>query len=146
MRHTFDMTPFTRSSIGFERLLEQLGSISQPETEDSYPPYNIEKAGEDRYRITLATPGFAREALEITAQPNLLIIAGRAAADGADRAYLHRGIAGVDFERRFELADHVVVKSADYVDGVLSIDLARQTPEAPKPHRVKIGRRPALAD
>ncbi len=146
MRTAYDFSPLYRSVIGVDRMANLIETAMRRGADGDYPPYDIEKAGEDRYRITLATPGFAREALEITAQPNLLIIAGRAAADGADRAYLHRGIAGVDFERRFELADHVVVTSADYVDGVLSIDLARRTPEAPKPHRVKIGRRPALAD
>jgi molecular chaperone IbpA len=106
----------------------------------SYPPYDVEKTGEDGYRITLAAAGFGADELEITAQPNLLIVTGRKAKeDDEGRTYLHRGIAGRSFERKFELADYVVVKSAGYDNGVLSIDLAREVPEALKPRRIEIG-------
>jgi len=108
-------------------------------SDTNYPPYDVEKTGEDAYRITLAAAGFSPEELELTAQPNLLIVAGRKAKHEEGRNYLHRGIAGRDFERRFELADYVVVKAADYAHGVLSIDLAREVPEALKPRRIEIG-------
>jgi molecular chaperone IbpA len=100
----------------------------------------VEKTGEDGYRISLAAAGFAAQELEITAQPNLLIVAGRKAKDEDNgRTYLHRGLAARQFERRFELADYVVVKAAAYENGVLSIDLAREVPEALKPRRIEIG-------
>jgi molecular chaperone IbpA len=114
------------------------------EGDRSYPPYDIEKTSDDAYRITLAAAGFKADELELTAMPNLLIVAGRKAGDDKERTFLHRGIAGRNFERRFELADYVVVKSASYADGELSIELAREVPEALKPRRVEItGDRPA---
>lgn len=104
----------------------------------TYPPYDIEKVGEDAYKITVAAAGFSPAELEITAQPNLLIVTGRNAKDETARNFLHRGIAARGFERRFELADYVVVKSASHADGVLSIELAREVPEALKPRTVQI--------
>ena len=113
----------------------------------AYPPYDIQKTGADSYRVRLAAAGFSPEELELTAQPNLLIVAGHKKTDDAadDKTYLHRGIAGRNFVRRFELADYVVVKSADFTNGLLSIELAREVPEALRPRRVEIsmGKAPA---
>ncbi len=105
----------------------------------NYPPYDIEKTGEDAYRITMAAAGFRPDELDITSQPNLLVVTGHKAKAEEGRTFLHRGIAGRNFERRFELADHVVVRSAAHADGVLTIDLAREVPEALKPRRIPIG-------
>jgi molecular chaperone IbpA len=140
MRTAYDFSPLYRSMIGFDHMASLIETAMSSGSEGAYPPYDIEKVGEDAYRITLAVAGFRPEELEVTAQPNLLIVSGRKAKDQDDRAYLYRGIANRDFERRFELADYVVVKSADYADGVLSIALAREAPEALKPRRVEIGR------
>ena len=140
MRTAYDLSPLYRSVIGVDRVADLIDSAMRSEGDRSYPPYDVEKTGDDGYRITLAAAGFGAEELEITAQPNLLVVAGRKAKDDdAARTYLHRGIAARNFERRFELADHVVVKSASYDHGVLSIDLAREAPEALKPRRIEIG-------
>jgi molecular chaperone IbpA len=125
--------------IGVDRMADLIETAMKSGGDSNYPPYDIEKTGEDAYRITLAAAGFSAEELELTAQPNLLIVAGRKAREDEDRTYLHRGIAGRNFERRFELADYVVVKSANYANGALSIDLAREVPDALKPRRVEIG-------
>jgi len=140
MRTAFDFSPLYRSMIGVDRMADLIDSAMRREGDRSYPPYDVEKTGDDGYRITLAAAGFAAHELEITAQPNLLIVAGRKAKgeDDGSHAYLHRGIAAGDFERRFELADYVVVKSASHDNGVLSIDLAREVPEALKPRRIEI--------
>ena len=103
------------------------------------PPYDIEKTADDAYRITLATAGFAEGDLEITAQPNLLIVVGRKPEGDEERAFLHHGLAQRNFERRFELAEYVVVKGATYADGLLTIDLAREIPDALRPRRIEIG-------
>jgi molecular chaperone IbpA len=140
MRTAYDFSPLYRSMIGVDRLADLIDHAMSTDGDRSYPPYDVEKTAEDGYRITLAAAGFAAHELEITAQPNLLIVAGHKASrdeDGA-RTYLHRGIAARDFERRFELADFVVVKSAGYDNGVLAIDLAREVPEALKPRRIEI--------
>jgi len=139
MRTAYDFSPLYRSVIGLDRMAELIETAMRSDGDRNYPPYDIEKIGEDAYRITLAAAGFKPEQMELTAQPNLLIVAGRKTEDDeADRTYLHRGIAHRGFERRFELADYVVVKSAAYADGVLQIDLAREVPEALKPRRVEI--------
>ncbi|WP_374660596.1 Hsp20 family protein [Phenylobacterium sp.] len=140
MRTAYDFSPLYRSVIGFDRMADLIDSAMRSEGDRGYPPYDVEKTSDDGYRITLAAAGFAADELEITAQPNLLIVAGRKAKeeDGA-RTYLHRGIAARDFERRFELADYVVVKAASYDNGVLAIDLAREVPEALRPRRIEIG-------
>ncbi|MDP3801410.1 Hsp20 family protein [Brevundimonas sp.] len=149
MRTAYDFSPLYRSIIGVDRLADLIDNAMRSDGDRSYPPYDVEKTGEDGYRITLAAAGFAADELEITAQPNLLVVSGRKIHDEKDgeRAYLHRGIAGRDFERRFELADHVVVTSAAYDNGVLAIDLVREVPEALKPRRIEIaasGEPPAM--
>jgi molecular chaperone IbpA len=138
MRTAIDLTPLYRSIIGFDRLADLIDTAMQGDDDRTYPPYDIEKTDEDAYRITLAVAGFRPGELEITTQPNLLVVKGRAEDQDAKREYLHRGIARRAFERRFELADYVVVKSAEHAEGVLSIDLARETPEALKPRRIMV--------
>lgn len=137
MRTAYDFSPLYRSMIGVDRMAELIETAMRGDSDPHYPPYDIEKTADDAYRISVAVAGFKPDELELTAQPNLLIVAGSKAAT-EDRNFLHRGIAGRDFERRFELADHVVVKSAAYQDGVLVVDLAREVPEALKPRRVEI--------
>jgi molecular chaperone IbpA len=139
MRQTYDFSPLYRSMIGVDRMADLIETAMQAGVDPAYPPYDIEQTSDDASRITLATAGFAGSDLEVTAQPNLLIVAGRKAETDAQRAYLHHGLADRSFERRFELADYVVVKGANYADGVLTIDLARESPEALRPRRIEIG-------
>ena len=141
MRTAYDFSPLYRSMIGVDRMADLVQSAMRSEGDAGFPPYDVEKTGEDGYRITLAAAGFSPDELEITALPNLLVVTGRKAKAGGEdgRTYLHRGIAGRNFERKFELADYVVVKSAAYDNGLLSIDLAREVPEALKPRRIEIG-------
>ena len=148
MRTAYDFSPLYRSMIGVDRMADLIDNAMRGEGDRTYPPYDVEKTGDDGYRISLAAAGFGAQELEITAQPNLLIVAGRKAGtdDDSARAYLHRGIAARDFERRFELADYVVVKSAGYDNGVLTIDLAREVPEALRPRRIVIGAPEATAN
>ncbi len=147
MRTAYDFSPLYRSMIGVDRMANLIETAMRSEGGETYPPYDIQKTGEDTYRVRLAAAGFSPDELELTAQPNLLIVAGRKKIDeeGEDNTYLHRGIAGRNFERRFELAEYVVVKSADFTNGLLSIDLVREVPEALRPRRVDIstGRGPA---
>lgn len=140
MRTAYDFSPLYRSMIGVDRMADLIDSAMRTEGDRNYPPYDVEKTSDDGYRITVAAAGFAAHELEITAQPNLLIVTGRRTKGDDDdgRTYLHRGIAARNFERKFELADHVVVKSASYDNGVLSIDLSREVPEALKPRRIEI--------
>jgi len=138
MRTAYDFSPLYRSVIGAHRMANLMETAMRGEADSNYPPYDIEKTGENSYRITLAVAGFKPEDLELTAQPNLLIVAGRNAQAEEGQTYLYRGIANRNFERRFELADYVVVKTASYADGILSIELAREVPEALKPRRVEI--------
>ncbi len=132
-----DFAPLNRSSIGFDRLFDLMENATRLEQADSYPPYKIEKTGEDAYRITLAVAGFDQDELEITSQPNQLIVAGRNRQDNGIE-YIYQGFAGRAFERRFSLADHVRVTGADLHQGLLAIDLAREVPEAAKPRRIEI--------
>ena len=134
-----DFTPYRRSTVGFDHLFDLLES-SVRNSGDNYPPFNIEKRGEDEFRITLALAGFKPEDIDITAQQNLLTVTGRKqdGARGADSEMLHVGIANRGFERRFELADHVRVSGADLADGLLVIDLLREVPEAMKPKKIAI--------
>lgn len=138
MRSTLDFTPYRRSSIGFDRLFDQLEKTSRAEQADGYPPYDVEQRGEDAYRISLAVAGFAREEIDITSKPNLLVVTGRRNED-SERSYLHRGIATRAFERQFQLADYVQVTGASLNNGLLEVDLKREVPEAVKPRKIEIG-------
>jgi molecular chaperone IbpA len=140
----FDFTPYRRSMVGFDRLFDMLEKQSQG-VEDKYPPFNIERRGDDAYRITLAVAGFKAPEIDITAQQNLLVVQGRKAEDAQAGQFLHVGIAQRAFERRFELADYVRVDRADLQDGLLVIDLVREVPEAMKPKKVAIGDQAALS-
>jgi molecular chaperone IbpA len=142
---TFDFAPLLRSSIGFENLNRLVDLATRGEGE-AYPPYNIEKVSEDAYRISMATAGFTRDELDITAQDNVLIITGRAGeTDGEQREFLHRGIGKRAFERRFQLADTIRVTGASYADGLLNIELVREVPEHKKPRSIAIdGQQPVL--
>ena len=138
---TYDFTPLYRSAVGFDRLARLLESAARTSQENGWPPYNIETTGENAYRIEIAVAGFKPDELNIEVKENLLTVTGRKTAndDGAERNFLHRGLAERDFERRFQLADYVVVKSADLVNGLLAIELVRELPEALKPRRIDIG-------
>ncbi len=139
MRHV-DFSPFYRSTVGFDRLFSMLDSMGQPESAQSYPPYNIERTGEDAYRITMAVAGFGEDELELEAHRNVLTVKGEKAdqKDGEGAELLYRGIAGRTFERRFQLADHVEVSGAELKHGLLHIDLVREVPEELKPRRIAI--------
>jgi molecular chaperone IbpA len=134
----FDFTPYRRSMVGFDRLFDLLEKQSQS-GEDKYPPFNIERRGEDAYRITLAVAGFKANEIDITAQQNLLVVQGRKSDDAQAGQFLHVGIAQRAFDRRFELAEHVRVDGANLEDGLLVIDLVREVPEAMKPRKIAIG-------
>jgi molecular chaperone IbpA len=140
----FDFTPYRRNTVGFDRLFDLLENASRASGGDNYPPFNIERRGEDAYRITLAVAGFKPADLDITAQQNLLVVQGRKADEAQEGEYLHVGIAQRGFERRFELADFVRVENANLEDGLLVIDLVREVPEAMKPKKVSIGTQKSL--
>jgi molecular chaperone IbpA len=133
----YDLTPLWRSSVGFDRLFDLIDDTLRYEGEDNYPPYNIVRTGEDSYRVTLALAGFRPEDVRVTAQQNMLTVAGEKTEKG-DHSYLHQGIPERPFERRFSLADHVEVKNASLANGLLQIDLVRELPEAMKPRRIEI--------
>ena len=146
---TYDFTPLYRSAVGFDRLAGLLESAARTSQENGWPPYNIETTGENAYRIEIAVAGFKPDELNIEVKENLLTVTGRKTANddgGEQRNFLHRGLAERDFERRFQLADYVVVKAADLINGLLSIDLERELPEALKPRRIEIGTGPALIE
>lgn len=134
-----DFTPYRRSTVGFDRLFDMLESQVRQNSGDNYPPFNIEKRGDDNYRITLAVAGFRPGDLDITAQQNLLTVVGKKRDEAAEGEMLHVGIANRGFERRFELADYVRVENADLADGLLVIDLVREVPEAMKPKKILVG-------
>jgi molecular chaperone IbpA len=137
MRSTIDMAPFARSTIGYDRLLDQIETFAHPEPVDTYPPYNIEKLGEDRYRVALAVAGFADNELNVTVEGNQLTVSGgKVVAD--DKDIFYRGIAHRPFIRRFSLADFVVIKDAKLSNGLLTIELERQLPETMRPRRIAI--------
>jgi len=142
MRTNLDFTPLFRSSIGFDRMLNALAA-SRAEMVDTWPPYDIVKNGEDDYRITMALAGFSQDELAITQERNLLIVSGQR-PNAEELEYLHRGIAGRSFERRFELADHVKVVGAELVNGLLTIDLEREVPQEMKPRQIEIRTEQAL--
>ncbi len=135
-----DYSPLYRSTVGFDRLFSLLDNLGQPDTNtNSYPPYNIERTGEDSYRITMAVAGFSEEDLNIEVKQNALTInAEKSEANADENEVLFRGIAARSFERRFQLADHVEVREASLVNGLLHIDLVREIPEAMKPRKIDI--------
>ncbi|WP_086999810.1 Hsp20 family protein [Rhizobium sullae] len=137
MRNDFDFAPLYRSSIGFDRVFNLLNA-QRFQAVDTWPPYDIVKAGEDDYRITMAVAGFGEDDLSVAHERNVLVIAGTK-AEKEDAQYLHHGIAGRSFERRFELADHVKVLGASLKNGLLSVELKREIPEEMKPRRIAIG-------
>ena len=141
MSTAFDFSPLYSTMVGVDRMIDLVEAALRSHDEGGYPPYDIEKTGDDAYRISVAAAGFAPEDLEITTQPNLLVIRGRKAAADAEtpRTFIHQGLARRGFERRFELADYVVVKEARHANGVLSIDLVREVPEASRPRQIPIG-------
>lgn len=135
---TIDFSPLYRSVVGFDRLAALLETAAS-DAATGYPPYNIERTGDNDYRIDIAVAGFRPDELNIEVKENLLTVQGRKAANDDARRYLHRGLAERNFERRFQLADYVVVTEADLADGLLSISLKRELPEALKPRTVQIG-------
>jgi molecular chaperone IbpA len=136
MRTNLNFSPLFRSTIGFDRVFDLLENASRTQSFESWPPYDIVRTSEDSYRITMAVAGFAESELNITHQPNLLIVTGN--KPEAEGEYLHRGIPGTSFERRFELADHVKVAHADLQNGLLTIALMREVPEEMKPRKISI--------
>ncbi|MBB3965785.1 Hsp20 family protein [Rhizobium metallidurans] len=137
MATSYDYAPLYRSSVGFDRIFNLLENAQRARAISDWPPYDIVKTGDDSYRISVAVAGFEQGDLDITFQSNLLIVTGKKQETATD-GYLHRGIAGRPFEHRFELADHVRVNGADLKNGLLSIDLVREIPEALKPRKIDI--------
>jgi molecular chaperone IbpA len=142
---TFDPTPLWRSTVGFDRLFDLIDSSLSVAGDDNYPPYNIERTGEDSYRISLAIAGFAPDEVVVTAEQNMLTVEGRK-AEKSDSQYLYQGISGRSFRRQFSLADYVQVKGALLKNGLLQIDLVREMPEAMKPRRIAIKSGNAIAE
>ncbi len=138
--HRFDFTPYRRNTVGFDRLFDLLETSARSAQNENYPPFNIERTSENEYLVTVAVAGFKSEEIEITAQQNMLIVSGSKEALGNDnRDFLHMGIASRNFERRFQLADYIHVTAADLSDGLLSISLVREIPDALKPRKIAIG-------
>jgi len=135
---TIDLSPLYRSLVGFDRLAAQLDAAASNETASGYPPYNIERTDENSYRIEIAVAGFKSDELSIEVKENLLTVTGRKTANDDVKRYLHRGLAERNFERRFQLADYVIVTDAALADGLLSISLKRELPEALKPRTIEI--------
>jgi molecular chaperone IbpA len=136
---TVDFAPLFRTAIGFDRLARLVDNAASGQDSQTYPPYNIEKIGDDTYRLTMAVAGFRPEELDLTVIDNTLVVSGRVANDGPKAEILYRGIAGRAFERRFALADHIVVEGADVQHGLLHVGLKRVVPEALKPRKIAIG-------
>jgi len=145
---TYDFTPLFRTAIGFDRLARLMDTATEAAAAPAYPPYNIEKTGEDSYRLTMAVAGFGENDLALTAEANTLIVAGRANGESPSFEVLYRGLAGRAFERRFVLADHIVVEGAELKNGLLHVGLKRVVPEALKPRKVAISTSsaPAIAN
>lgn len=136
---TYDFSPYYRSTIGFDRMLDLLGAPQRPEADETWPPYDIERQDEDRYSITMAVAGFTQDEISIMAEANALLIEGRKREDDSGRSFLYRGIAQRAFRRQFDLADFVKVTGASLKHGLLRIELEREIPEAMKPRRIEIG-------
>ncbi len=143
MATSYDFAPLFRSSVGFDRVFNLLENAQRARSISDWPPYDIVKTDDDTYRISIAVAGFTQDDLDITFQSNLLTVTGKKQEVSAD-GYLHRGIAGRPFEHRFELADHVRVNGADLRNGLLSIELVREIPEALKPRKISIQSTPGL--
>jgi molecular chaperone IbpA len=138
MRSAFDFSPLYRSTVGFDRLFDMLDQATQVEPMTSWPPYNIEKAGDDQYVITMAIAGFSADEVELTQKENQLLVTGQKKNSEDGRQYLHRGIATRAFKQTFNLADHVKVTGASLANGLLTVELKREVPEALKPRRIEI--------
>ncbi len=144
MMRSFDFAPLYRATVGFDQVADLMDRVLTNDTSTAtYPPYNIEKTDDDTYRISVAVAGFSDADLSVEVKENALIVSAKKAEDEGKK-YLHRGIATRAFERRFHLADHVVVTGASHVDGMLHIDLVREVPEALKPRRIEIASQKAL--
>lgn len=138
MRH-FDFSPLYRATVGFDQVADMMDRIMASDGgQPSYPPYNIEKTAEDAYRISIAVAGFAGDDLNVEVRERSLVVTGRKSDDKTERAYMHRGIATRAFNRKFQLADHVVIKGATHENGMLHIDLQREIPETLKPRQIAI--------
>lgn len=137
--NTFDFSPLYRSTVGFDRLARMLDSASQIDTSSGYPPYNIERVDDNDYRITMAVAGFAEGDLDIEVKENALTISGSHTETDDEKRFLYHGIAGRNFERRFQLADHMVVTGAKLENGLLHVDLVREIPEEKRARRIEIG-------
>jgi len=142
---TFDFAPLFRTAIGFDRLARLMDTAASAPEAPTYPPYNIEKTGDDTYRLTMAVAGFRPEELDLVVKDNTLVVSGKVTSDNQKGEVLYRGIAGRAFERRFVLADHMVVDGADLQNGLLHVGLKRVVPEALKPRRIAIGGGPTTA-
>lgn len=134
---SYDFSPLFRTAIGFDRLARLVDTLPD-NTAASYPPYNIEKVGDDSYRLSLAVAGFAADDIELSVKENTLVVAGRVAQESGKGEFLHRGIAARAFTRRFVLADHMVVEGADIANGMLHVTIKRVVPEALKSRRIEI--------
>jgi molecular chaperone IbpA len=135
----FDFSPLYRQTIGFEHLANLIEQLASTEGDNGFPPYNIERLGENEYRITMAVAGFSNDDLTIEVKEGTLTVCGEKTADADEHEFLHRGIAARNFERRFRLADYVEVSGAALENGLLHVDLKRELPEAMKPRTIKIG-------
>jgi molecular chaperone IbpA len=143
---SYDFSPLFRSTVGFDRLARLVDTATRvDEASLSYPPYNIEKLGEDAYRVTMAVAGFGLDEIDVTLNENTLIVTGEAKPGDKPTQYLHQGIARRAFERRFQLADHIKVKGASLTNGLLDIDLVREVPETLKPRKIEISGRETRA-
>jgi molecular chaperone IbpA len=138
MRTDFDFSPYYRATVGFDRVFDLLDTVASQTGMSGYPPYDIEKTGDDTYRIVMAVAGFTEAELNVTQKENELMISGRAQPSAQETEYLYRGIAGRDFERRFQLADYVRVMGARLANGMLAIELKREVPEEKKARAIRI--------
>jgi molecular chaperone IbpA len=136
---TFDLSPLFRASVGFDSLARVFDAATRDDSQFSYPPYNIVKAGEDAYRITFALAGFGEKDLDVQVENNTLTVRGKVGQEQDNASFLYRGIAGRSFERKFQLADHIQVSGARMENGMLHIELKREVPEALKPRKIAIG-------
>jgi len=135
---TYDFSPLYRSTVGFDRLFNLLDQTSLAEATPAWPPYNVEKVGDDHYRITMAVAGFGSDEIEITQKENALLVAGQKHPEQENGQFLHRGIAARAFKQSFNLADYVKVTNASLENGLLTVDLVREVPEEMKPRRIQI--------